>query len=40
AVRYGKVVALQDLDWTMRRGENWAILGPNGSGKTTLISLI
>ena len=39
-VRYGEVVALQDLDWTMRRGENWAILGPNGSGKTTLISLI
>ena len=24
----------------MRRGENWAVLGPNGSEKTTLISLI
>ncbi len=39
-VRYGETTALQSLDWIMRRGENWAILGPNGSGKTTLISLI
>jgi molybdate transport system ATP-binding protein len=39
-VRYDETVALQDLSWTMRQGENWAILGPNGSGKTTLLSLI
>jgi molybdate transport system ATP-binding protein len=39
-VRYGDTVALRSLDWTMRRGEHWAVLGPNGSGKTTLISLI
>ncbi len=31
---------LNDVNWTMRRGENWALLGPNGSGKTTLLSLI
>ncbi len=26
---------LRGLDWTVRRGENWVVLGPNGSGKTT-----
>jgi molybdate transport system ATP-binding protein len=40
SVRYGETLALRSLDWIMRRGENWAVLGPNGSGKTTLISLI
>lgn len=28
------------LDWTVRRGEQWALLGRNGSGKSTLLSLI
>ena len=40
SVRYGDVWALKHLDWTMRRGENWAVVGPNGSGKTTLLRLI
>ena len=31
---------IRDLDWTIRRGEHWAVLGPNGSGKSTLLSLI
>ena len=39
-VRYGDTVILRDLDWTVRAGESWALLGPNGSGKTTLLSLI
>jgi len=39
-VTYGKVVALKNLNWTMKKGENWAIVGPNGAGKTTLLSLI
>jgi molybdate transport system ATP-binding protein len=39
-VRYGDTLALDSLDWTVRRGEHWAIQGPNGSGKTTLISLV
>ena len=30
---------LHSIDWTVRRGEHWAILGPNGSGKTTLLKL-
>jgi molybdate transport system ATP-binding protein len=31
---------VRDLDWTVRRGEHWAILGPNGSGKSTVLSLL
>lgn len=30
---------LQDICWTARAGEHWALLGPNGSGKSTLLSL-
>ena len=39
-VRYGNTVILRDINWTIRAGESWALLGPNGSGKTTLLSLI
>lgn len=39
-IRLGNTRILDDVTWTMRRGENWALLGPNGSGKTTLLSLI
>jgi len=31
---------LGPLDWTVRRGEHWAVLGPNGAGKTTLVTII
>jgi len=27
---------LAGVDWVVRPGERWAVLGPNGSGKTTL----
>jgi molybdate transport system ATP-binding protein len=39
-VKYGEVLALVDLTWTVRRGENWAVTGPNGAGKTTLLKMI
>ncbi|MCU0594433.1 MAG: ATP-binding cassette domain-containing protein, partial [Desulfobacterota bacterium] len=39
-VRYGKQVVLARINWTVRRGENWAVLGPNGSGKSKLLELI
>lgn len=28
---------LHDINWTVERGQNWAILGPNGAGKSTLL---
>jgi molybdate transport system ATP-binding protein len=39
-VRLGGKRILDDVTWTVREGENWALVGPNGSGKTTLLSLI
>jgi len=30
---------LNGIDWTVRRGEQWAVLGRNGSGKTTLVMI-
>ncbi|MFC4033699.1 ABC transporter ATP-binding protein [Streptomyces polygonati] len=33
-------VILDDIDWTVRSGEHWALLGANGAGKTTLLKLI
>ncbi len=35
-MRAGRAL-LADVDWTVRPGERWALLGPNGSGKTTLV---
>jgi molybdate transport system ATP-binding protein len=31
---------IRELNWTIRRGEHWAILGANGSGKSTLLNLL
>ncbi len=31
---------LNDVDWTVRAGEHWVILGPNGCGKTSLINCL
>lgn len=39
-VRYFTKQILKDLDWTVRRGEKWALLGRNGCGKSTLLSLV
>ena len=39
-VSYDGSRVLQGIDWTVCKGEHWALLGANGSGKTTLLSLI
>lgn len=39
-VQYPPVTILRDLDWTVLRGEKWALLGKNGCGKSTLLSLV
>jgi iron complex transport system ATP-binding protein len=38
-VRREGTVVLDGVDWTVREGERWVILGANGSGKTTLLTL-
>lgn len=37
-VRDGRSL-LADVDWTVRPGESWAVLGLNGSGKTSLVRI-
>lgn len=31
---------LKEINWSVKKGEHWAILGLNGSGKTTLLNMI
>ena len=37
SLKVGHTQVCQDLDWEIKAGERWAILGVNGSGKTTLL---
>ncbi|WP_199616207.1 ABC transporter ATP-binding protein [Paenibacillus alkalitolerans] len=38
--RRGESELLKQINWTVRKGEHWAILGLNGSGKTTLLNIV
>ena len=40
SIRYGDRTILNELDWTVYRGEKWALSGENGAGKSTLLSLV
>lgn len=31
---------LDNVNWHIEKGENWALLGLNGAGKSTLLSMI
>jgi branched-chain amino acid transport system ATP-binding protein len=39
-MRFGGLVAVNDLSFSARRGEITAIIGPNGAGKTTVFNCI
>src|SRR5712671_4378414 len=39
-VRFGAFKALNELNFTMERGELRVVIGPNGAGKTTLLDVI
>lgn len=39
-VCYNGVNVVDNINWTVKRGERWALMGANGSGKSTLLSLI
>lgn len=38
--RYGDLVAVNDISFTVSTGEVFALLGPNGAGKTTTVEII
>ncbi|WP_461642120.1 ATP-binding cassette domain-containing protein [Labilibaculum euxinus] len=39
-IKYGEHTILDHVNWTIKQGERWALLGHNGAGKSTLLSLI
>ena len=39
-LRFGGVVAIQDISFDIREGEIRAIIGPNGAGKSSMLNVI
>lgn len=40
SVSFDGCQVLDNISWTIKKGEFWQLIGPNGSGKTTLLSMI
>ena len=39
-VQFGDTTVLKNLNWTVHKGEHWAVMGENGAGKSTLLGLL
>src|SRR5258707_15573451 len=39
-VRYGALVALREVSWSVRPGEILGIIGPNGAGKSSCFAAV
>lgn len=39
-IRFGGLVAVNELDMNVRQGEIYGLIGPNGAGKTTIFNLL
>ncbi|MGH9905215.1 MAG: ATP-binding cassette domain-containing protein, partial [Pyrinomonadaceae bacterium] len=39
-IKFGGLVAVNQLDMNVRRGEIYGLIGPNGAGKTTVFNLL
>ncbi|MFK7812359.1 MAG: ATP-binding cassette domain-containing protein [Maribacter sp.] len=39
-VSYGDKTILQNINWSVKKGDFWQLIGKNGSGKTTILSMI
>lgn len=40
SIKYGERTILNNINWTVKNGECWALSGENGAGKSTLLSLV
>jgi ABC-2 type transport system ATP-binding protein len=38
--RFGAFVAVDNVSYTIQKGESFALLGPNGAGKTTIVRML
>lgn len=39
-IRFGGLIAVNELDMDVRQGEVYGLIGPNGAGKTTIFNLL